>query len=88
MLGHIAKEQASFFAGTMDSLHLITIKCTIAEWRGINTNDIVVTFSAEMVYDVELMLEIKTLATKLWDKEGFELGDEANFALVFFDAMN
>jgi hypothetical protein len=88
MLGHIAREQASFIAGIMDTLHLITLKCIIPVWSGNNTKKLVVTFCAEMVYDVELMLEIKTLATKLWDKEGFELGDEANFALVFFDAMN
>ena len=33
----------------------------------------VVNFCAEMLYDEELNFEIKTLATRLWDKDGFEL---------------
>jgi hypothetical protein len=41
-----------------------------------------------MLYDEELMFEIKTLATKLWGKEGFELDEDANFALIFYHTMN
>ena len=88
MLGHVAKYQACFIAPIMDLMPRITLKCTAPVWRGADTNDIVVTFCADMIYDREIMFEIKTLATRLWDKEGFELDDEANLALIFFDAMN